>query len=82
VITAERGIEKIAAGALVARRSPRGTLLTPGVTTDDLDAWRYLHQKTRRDKPRGYKGHPKAICIRRTRSSSTDPGAYGVAGEI
>jgi methionyl aminopeptidase len=79
-----REIEKIAAaGALVAETIAHvGSLIVPGVTTDELDAAADAFIREHRGIPtsEGYKGYPKAICI-----SPNDivvhgiPGAYEVA---
>jgi methionyl aminopeptidase len=79
-----REIEKIAAaGALVAETIAHvGSLIAPGVTTDELDAAADAFIREHRGIPtsEGYKGYPKAICI-----SPNDivvhgiPGAYEVA---
>ncbi len=79
-----REIEKIAAaGALVAETIAHvGSLIAPGVTTEELDTSADAFIRERRGIPtsEGYKGYPKAICI-----SPNDvvvhgiPGAYEVA---
>jgi len=79
-----REIEKIAAaGALVAETIAHvGTVLTPGVTTDELDAAAdaFIREHGGIPTSEGYKGYPKAICV-----SQNDvvvhgiPGAYEVA---
>jgi methionyl aminopeptidase len=62
-----REIEKMAAtGALVAETIAHvGSLLRPGVTTDELDAAAGVFIRERGGIPtsEGYKGYPKAICI-------------------
>jgi len=62
-----REIEKIAAaGALVAESIAYvGTLLAPGVTTEELDtaAGAFIRQRGGIPTSEGYKGYPKAICI-------------------
>jgi methionyl aminopeptidase len=79
-----REIEKIgAAGVLVAETIAHvGSLLAPGVTTDELDAAAdaFIREHGGIPTSAGYKGYPKAICI-----SANDvvvhgiPGAYEVA---
>ena len=62
-----REIEKIAAaGALVAETIAHvGTLIVPGVTTEDLDtaADDFIRGQGGIPTSEGYKGYPKAICI-------------------
>jgi methionyl aminopeptidase len=62
-----REIEKIAAaGALVAETIGHvGTLISPGVTTDELDiaADDFIRGQGGIPTSEGYKGYPKAICI-------------------
>jgi len=62
-----REIEKIAAaGALVAETIAHvGTLIVPGVTTEDLDAAAddFIRGHGGIPTSEGYKGYPKAICI-------------------
>ena len=62
-----REIEKIAAaGALVAETIAHvGSLLSPGVTTDALDAaaGAFIRERGGIPTSEGYKGYPKAICI-------------------
>jgi methionyl aminopeptidase len=62
-----REIEKMAAtGALVAETIARvGSLLRPGVTTDELDAaaGAFIREHGGIPTSEGYKGYPKAICI-------------------
>ena len=62
-----REIEKIAAaGTLVAETIAHvGTLIAPGLTTDELDAAADDFIRTHGGIPtsEGYKGYPKAICI-------------------
>jgi methionyl aminopeptidase len=79
-----REIEKIAAaGELVAETIAHvGSLITPGVTTGELDeaAGRFIREHGGFPTSEGYKGYPAAICI-----SPNDvvvhgiPGAYEVA---
>jgi len=79
-----REIEKIAAaGELVGETIARvGSVIAPGVTTDELDAAAdaFIRQRGGVPTSEGYKGYPKAICI-----SPNDvvvhgiPGAYEVA---
>jgi len=63
----EREIEKIAAaGAVVAETIAHvGSLIAPGVTTDELDAaaGEFIRSKGAIPTSEGYKGYPKAICI-------------------
>jgi len=62
-----REIEKMAAtGALVAETIAHvGSLLRPGVTTDELDAaaGAFIREHGGIPTSEGYKGYPKAICI-------------------
>jgi methionyl aminopeptidase len=62
-----REIETIAAaGALVAETIAHvGSLITPGVTTDELDAAAdaYIREHGGIPTSEGYRGYPKAICI-------------------
>jgi methionyl aminopeptidase len=62
-----REIEKIAAaGALVAETIAHvGSLIAPGVTTDELDAAAdaFIRERSGLPTSEGYKGYPKAICI-------------------
>ena len=62
-----REIEKMAAaGALVAETIAHvGSLLRPGVTTDELDAaaGAFIREHSGIPTSEGYKGYPKAICI-------------------
>jgi methionyl aminopeptidase len=62
-----REIEKIAAaGALVAETIAHvGSLIAPGVTTDELDAAAdaYIRDHGGIPTSEGYRGYPKAICI-------------------
>jgi methionyl aminopeptidase len=62
-----REIEKMAAtGALVAETIAHvGSLLHPGVTTDELDAaaGAFIREHGGIPTSEGYKGYPKAICI-------------------
>jgi methionyl aminopeptidase len=62
-----REIEKIAAaGALVAETIAHvGSLLAPGITTDELDraAGAFIRERGGIPTSEGYKGYPKAICI-------------------
>ena len=63
----QREIEKMAAtGALVAETIAHvGTLIRPGVTTDELDAaaGAFIREHGGIPTSEGYKGYPKAICI-------------------
>jgi methionyl aminopeptidase len=74
-----REIDKIAAaGSLVAETIARvGSLITPGVTTDELDAAADAFIRGRGGVPtsEGYKGYPKAICI-----SANDVVVHGIPG--
>jgi methionyl aminopeptidase len=79
-----REIEKMAAaGALVAETIAHvGTLLAPGVTTDELDAAADEFIRARGGTPtsEGYRGYPKAICISPNEVVVHGiPGAYTVA---
>jgi methionyl aminopeptidase len=79
-----REIEKIAAaGALVAETIAHvGTLLAPGVTTDDLDAAAdaFIREHGGIPTSEGYKGYPKAICVSQNEVVVHGiPGAYEVA---
>ncbi len=62
-----REIEKMSAtGALVAETIAHvGTLLRPGVTTEELDAaaGAFIRERGGIPTSEGYKGYPKAICI-------------------
>jgi methionyl aminopeptidase len=62
-----REIEKIAAaGGLVAETIAHvGSLLAPGVTTEELDtaAGAFIRERGGVPTSEGYKGYPKAICI-------------------
>ena len=72
-----REIEKIAAaGGLVAETIAHvGTLLAPGVTTEDLDtaAGAFIREHGGIPTSEGYKGYPKAICI-----STNDVVVHGI----
>lgn len=74
-----REIERIAAaGALVAETIAYvGTLLQPGVTTEELDAAADAFIRERGGIPtsEGYRGYPKAICI-----SPNDVVVHGIPG--
>jgi methionyl aminopeptidase len=74
-----REIEKIAAaGALVAETIAHvGTLLAPGVTTDELDAaaGAFIREHGGIPTSEGYKGYPKAICI-----SQNEVVVHGIPG--
>jgi len=74
-----REIELIArAGALVAETIAHvGSLLVPGITTDELDAAADVFIRERHGIPTsaGYKGYPKAICI-----SPNDVVVHGIPG--
>ncbi len=79
-----REIEKIAvAGGLVAETIAHvGTLLSPGVTTDELDAaaGAFIREHGGVPTSEGYKGYPKAICISQNEVVVHGiPGAYEVA---
>jgi methionyl aminopeptidase len=75
-----REIDKIAAaGALVAETiSYAGSLLRPGVTTDELDsaAGAFIREHGGIPTSEGYKGYPKAICI-----SPNEVVVHGIPGE-
>jgi methionyl aminopeptidase len=72
-----REIEKIAAaGAQVAETIAHvGTLLVPGVTTEELDAaaGAFIREHGGVPTSEGYKGYPKAICI-----SANDVVVHGI----
>ena len=74
-----REIERMAAtGALVADTiAYTGSLLAPGVTTEELDAAAGAFIRERGGVPtsEGYKGYPKAICI-----STNDVVVHGIPG--
>jgi methionyl aminopeptidase len=74
-----REIEKIAAaGALVAETIAHvGSLITPGVTTGELDgaAGRFIRKHGGLPTSEGYKGYPAAICI-----SPNDVVVHGIPG--
>jgi methionyl aminopeptidase len=74
-----REIEKMAAaGAVVAETIAHvGTLLAPGITTNELDAAADAFIRERGGIPtsQGYKGYPKAICI-----SPNDVVVHGIPG--
>ncbi|HLE99849.1 MAG TPA: type I methionyl aminopeptidase [Gaiellaceae bacterium] len=74
-----REIEKIAAaGAVVAETIAHvGSLIAPGMTTDELDAAAGEFIRSRGGIPtsEGYKGYPKAICI-----SPNDVVVHGIPG--
>jgi methionyl aminopeptidase len=74
-----REIEKIAAaGSIVAETIAHvGSLIAPGVTTDELDAAADVFIRERGGVPtsEGYKGYPKAICI-----SPNDVVVHGIPG--
>jgi methionyl aminopeptidase len=74
-----REIDKIAAaGALVAETiSHVGSLLAPGVTTEELDAVAndFIRERGGIPTSAGYKGYPKAICI-----SPNDVVVHGIPG--
>ncbi len=79
-----REIEKIAAaGGLVAETIAHvGSLIAPGVTTDELDAaaGAYIRERGGVPTSEGYKGYPKAICISQNEVVVHGiPGAYEVA---
>ncbi len=75
-----REIEKIAAaGTLVAETIAHvGSLIAPGVTTDELDAAadRFIREQRGVPTSEGYKGFPKAICI-----SPNDMVVHGIPGQ-
>jgi methionyl aminopeptidase len=72
-----REIEKMAAaGAVVADTIARvGALLSPGVTTEELDtaARTFIRERGGVPTSEGYKGYPKAICI-----STNDVVVHGI----
>jgi len=74
-----REIDRIAAaGALVAETIAHvGSLIAPGVTTDELDAAadRFIREQGGVPTSEGYKGYPKAICI-----SPNDVVVHGIPG--
>jgi methionyl aminopeptidase len=74
-----REIEKIAAaGDLVAETIAHvGSLITPGVTTHELDeaAGRFIREHGGLPTSEGYKGYPAAICI-----SPNDVVVHGIPG--
>jgi methionyl aminopeptidase len=74
-----REIEKIAAaGALVAETIAHvGSLIAPGVTTQELDeaAGRFIREQGGIPTSEGYKGYPAAICI-----SPNDVVVHGIPG--
>jgi methionyl aminopeptidase len=74
-----REIEKIAAaGALVAETIAHvGSLIRPGVTTQELDeaAGRFIREQGGIPTSEGYKGYPAAICI-----SPNDVVVHGIPG--
>ena len=74
-----REIEKIAAaGELVAETIAHvGSLITPGVTTQELDeaAGRFIREHGGIPTSEGYKGYPAAICI-----SPNDVVVHGIPG--
>jgi methionyl aminopeptidase len=74
-----REIDKIAAaGALVAETIAHvGSQLTPGVTTNELDAIAddFIRERGGVPTSAGYKGYPKAICI-----SPNDVVVHGIPG--
>jgi methionyl aminopeptidase len=76
-----REIERIAAaGALVAETIAHvGSLLRPGVTTDELDqaAGAFIREHGGIPTSEGYKGYPKAICI-----SPNDVVVHGIPDEF
>ncbi|MDQ3670959.1 MAG: type I methionyl aminopeptidase [Actinomycetota bacterium] len=75
-----REIDRIAAaGAVVAETIAHvGSLISPGVTTGELDAAADTFIRERGGVPtsEGYKGYPKAICI-----SANDVVVHGIPGE-
>ena len=77
----EREIEKIAAaGVLVAETIAHvGSLLRPGITTDELDnaAGDFIREQGGIPTSEGYKGYPKAICI-----SPNDVVVHGIPDEF
>ncbi len=74
-----REIDRIAAaGALVAETIAHvGSLIAPGVTTDELDAAAdgFIREHGGIPTSEGYKGYPKAICI-----SPNDVVVHGIPG--
>jgi methionyl aminopeptidase len=76
-----REIERMAAtGALVAETIAHvGSLLRPGVTTQELDdaAGAYIREHGGIPTSEGYKGYPKAICI-----SVNDVVVHGIPDEL
>jgi len=74
-----REIERIAAaGALVAETIAHvGSLIAPGITTDELDgaADTFIRERDGIPTSAGYKGYPKAICI-----SPNDVVVHGIPG--
>ncbi|MDQ3379314.1 MAG: type I methionyl aminopeptidase [Actinomycetota bacterium] len=74
-----REIDRIAAaGALVAETIAHvGSLIAPGVTTDELDAAAdgFIRERGGVPTSEGYKGYPKAICI-----SPNDVVVHGIPG--
>ncbi|MCS7007217.1 MAG: type I methionyl aminopeptidase [Thermoleophilia bacterium] len=74
-----REIEKIAAaGRLVAETIAHvGTLLRPGVTTEELDAaaGAFIRERGGIPTSEGYRGYPKAICI-----STNEVVVHGIPG--
>jgi methionyl aminopeptidase len=77
----EREIEKIAAaGVLVAETIAHvGSLLRPGIATDELDhaAGDFIREHGGIPTSEGYKGYPKAICI-----SPNDVVVHGIPDEF
>ena len=75
-----REIEKIAAaGTLVAETIAHvGSLVTPGVTTGELDdaAGRFIRERGGFPTSEGYRGYPAAICI-----SPNDVVVHGIPGQ-
>jgi methionyl aminopeptidase len=75
-----REIEKIAAaGELVAETIAHvGSLIAPGVTTQELDdaAGAFIRERRGIPTSQGYKGYPAAICI-----SPNDVVVHGIPGE-
>ena len=75
-----REIDRIAAaGALVAETIAHvGSLIAPGVATDELDAAadRFIRERGGVPTSEGYKGFPKAICI-----SPNDVVVHGIPGQ-
>ncbi|MFO7572976.1 MAG: type I methionyl aminopeptidase [Gaiellaceae bacterium] len=74
-----REIEKIAAaGAVVAETIAHvGSLLVPGITTDELDAvaGAFIREHGGIPTSEGYRGYPKAICI-----SANEVVVHGIPG--